>query len=266
MQTFAVPWRSCIPMQWLVEWAREQDNGNPRSTDDLDETQFADIIGGIAESHHLDRCVDAAFVGTEEAKAEKSASKGPIDGIDDPRDESKPDDTRAFDDEQDLLDRIPLPGNPVTEQQRKMKWLSLPQRARIAVRRPHRNFRHLPKNALVQLLRAARVPKEFIEAAKVHRCDVCVSTKPPTPLKKVAPPKPYVFNHEVGVDVVEVKDAAGTFYDILNIVDYGTTMQQAGIVRVGDNNGVPSSANCLDFFHRAQRMGSTIRLAKVLCS
>jgi hypothetical protein len=100
----------------------------------------------------------------------------------------------------------------------------------------------------VQLLRAARVPKEFIEAAKVHRCDV--STKPPTPLKKVAPPKPYVFNHEVGVDVVEVKDAAGTFYDILNIVDYGTTMQQAGIVRVGDNNGVPSSANCLDFFHR----------------
>ena len=108
----------------------------------------------------------------------------------------------------------------------------------------------MPTNALVQLLRAARVPKEFIDAAKVHKCDVCTATKPPTPLKKVAPPKPFVFNHEVGVDVVEVKDAAGTFYDILNIVDYGTTMQQAGTVRVGENNGVPSSANCLDFFHR----------------
>ena len=39
-------------------------------------------------------------------------------------------------------------------------------------------------------------------------------------------------------------------YDIFNIADYGTTMQQAGIVRVGEHNSVPSSANCLDFFHR----------------
>ena len=64
------------------------------------------------------------------------------------------------------------------------------------------------------MLRASRVPKEYIEAAKVHKCDVCVATKPPTPLKKVSPPKPYVFNHEVGADVVKVKDVVGTFYDI----------------------------------------------------
>ena len=82
------------------------------------------------------------------------------------------------------------------------------------------------------------------------KCDVRTATKPPTPLKKVAPPKPYVFNHEVGVDAVEVKDAAEMFYDILNIIDYGTTMQQAGIVRAGEHNGVPSSANCLDFCYR----------------
>ena len=174
----------------LLEWARERDNGNPRCTDDLEDTQVADITGGIAESHHLGRCVDAAFVGTEEAKAE---SKGSIHGIGNFQDEVVPDDTEAFDDEQDLLDKTLLPGSPVSEQQRKQKWLSLPRRARIAVRRLHRNFRHLPKNALVQLLRASRVPKEFIEATKVNKFDVCTATKPPIPLKKVAPPKPYGF-------------------------------------------------------------------------
>ena len=132
----------------------------------------------------------------------------------------------------------------------KPNGLALPRRARIAIRRLHRNFRHLPRNALLQMLRAARVPKEYIDAAKVHKCDVCTATKPPAPLKKVSPPKPYTFNHEVGVDVFEIKDTAGTFYDILNIVDYGTTMQQAGIVRVGENNGVPSSSSCLEYFHK----------------
>ena len=114
--------------------------------------------------------------------------------------------------EQYLLERIPLPGDPTGERDRKAKWLALPRRARIAIRRLHRNFRHLPRNALLQMLRAARVPKEYIDAAKVHKCDVCTATKPPAPLKKVSPPKPYTFNHEVGVDVLEIKDAAGTFY------------------------------------------------------
>ena len=98
------------------------------------------------------------------------------------------------------------------------------------------------------MLRAAKVPKHYIDAAKQHRCDVCVQNKPPTQTHKVGRPKPYVFNHEVGVDVFEVKDIAGTFYDILNVICYGTTLQQAGIVREGETNGVPSSSNCLDWF------------------
>ena len=221
----------------LLEWSRRRENGNPRCVEDLDEVQFADIIGSIAESHHLDRVVDTAFVGTEEADAERV----PIDAIDEEKDRAMQDNTEAYDDEQDLLERIPLPGDPTAEQDRKAKWLALPRRARIAIRRLHRNFRHLPRNALLQMLKAARAPKEYIDAAKAHKCDVCTATKPPAPLKKVSPPKPYTFNHEVGVDVFEIKDAAGTFYDILNIVDYGTTMQQAGIVRVGEHSGVPVS-------------------------
>jgi hypothetical protein len=228
----------------LTEWARERDNGNPRCTEDLNEAEFADVLAGLAETHHLDKCVDAAFAGTEEAAAEAI----PIDGIFGREDEATGDPVDDVDAEQDMLDQIPLPGNPITEQQRKKAWLALPRRARITIRRLHRNFKHLPKNALVQMLRAAKVPKVYIDAAKAHKCDVCVSTKPPPRSAKTSTPKPYVFNHEVGVDVLEIKDAAGTYYDILNVVDYGTTFQQAFIVRRAETNGVPSSSSCLENF------------------
>ena len=46
-----------------------------------------------------------------------------------------------------------------------------------------------------------------------------------------------MFNHEVGIDVLEVKDAAGRYFDILNA---------AGGHR--ETNGVPSSSICLDAF------------------
>ena len=80
----------------LLDWAREKDNGNPWCTEALEDTRFANVIGGIAESHHLGRCLDAVFVGTEEAEGE---GREPIDRIDDPRDEVAPDDTEAFDDD-----------------------------------------------------------------------------------------------------------------------------------------------------------------------
>ena len=66
---------------------------------------------------------------------------------------------------------------PVNEQKRKQLWMSLPRRAKIAIRKLHRNFRHLPKQALAQMLRASKAPKCFIDAAKAHRCDVCAATE-----------------------------------------------------------------------------------------
>ena len=65
---------------------------------------------------------DLAFQCSDKLMAESSMFKGPIDGIEGSRDEVVPDDTEAFDDEQDLPDKIPLPGNPVSEQQRRQKW------------------------------------------------------------------------------------------------------------------------------------------------
>lgn len=230
----------------LVGWAKARENGDPRCTDDLEEVQFADVLAGLAETHHIDKCVDAALTGTEEAAAE--AEPRIIDAAFGKEDEGLADPADLLDDKQDLLEKLPLPGNPISEQTRKKLWLSLLRRARIVIRRLHRNFRHLPKNALVQMLRAAKVPKVFIEAAKTHRCDVCEATKPPPRSSKVARPKPYTFNHEVGIDVLEVKDNAGTFFDLFNVVDYGTTFEQASIVRAADIKGTPSSSSCLDAF------------------
>ena len=230
----------------LTEWAKSRDNGNPRCTDDLTEVPFADVLAGLAESHHLDKCVDAAFAGTEEAAAE--AEPKIIDAVYGHEDEGSADPADLHDEEQELLEKIPLPGNPTNEQQRKKLWLALPRRARIVIRRLHRNFKHLPKNALVQMLRAAKVPTEYIQAAKAHRCDICDATKPPPRSNKVSKPKPYTFNHEIGVDVLEIRDTEGTFFDILNVVDYGTTFQQAFIVREADINGTPSSSSCLNEF------------------
>ena len=141
-----------------------------------------------------------------------------------------------------------LPGFPENEKQRRKLWLNIPRRARIAIRRLHRNFRRLPKNALVQMLRAAKAPNIYIDAAKAFRCDACAANQPKPQTHKVSRPHRYIFGHEVGIDVFEIRDAAGKYYDILNAVDMGTTFDQAWIVRVGDTHGSPSSGACLKAF------------------
>ena len=143
-----------------------------------------------------------------------------MDSIESPVDirDPDPDILDLVDKENDLLDQLPLPGNPTGEQQRKAKWLALPRRARLAVRRLHRHFSHLPKNALVQLLRSANAPKEYVDAARSYRCPPCEQTRPQPPTRKVAPPRPYTFNHEVGVDVITVRDTVGKYFDIIALI------------------------------------------------
>ena len=67
--------------------------------------------------------------------------------------------------EADLLKQIPLLGHPESEKERLASWLRLSRRAPVAIRRLHRNLRHRPKEALVQMLRAARAPQDYIYAS-----------------------------------------------------------------------------------------------------
>jgi hypothetical protein len=164
----------------LVEWAKKSDDGDcPRSVEDLQEPQSVEVLAGLAEMHHIDRCVDATFAGTEEAAAEP---EHPIlDGVYSPEDEANPDAAEAHDAEQELLEQIPLPGNPESEQARKRAWLALPRRARITIRRLHRNFRHLPKNALVQ--GGGVTTATLLTTAAARACAASAGTSELTPLR-----------------------------------------------------------------------------------
>ena len=117
----------------LEGWAQEKDGGVPRCVEDLGKDHFADCLAGIAEAHRIEKCVDAAFVGTDEAKEE---GDGQIDGIFGPEDEAiLLDKEEDYDDEEELLEAMPLPGNPQGEVERKAKWRLLPRAARMALRR-----------------------------------------------------------------------------------------------------------------------------------
>ena len=144
--------------------------------------------------------------------------------------------------EADLLEQIPRLGHPESDKERLASWL------RVAIRRFHRNLRHLAREALVQMLRAARAPQDCANAAKTYRCQGCDNTKPRSQTHKVSPPRPYAFNHEVGVDVFEIVDSVGMRFSILNAVCMGTTYHQAWIVRVSETLGSPSPHACLRAF------------------
>ena len=49
----------------------------------------------------------------------------------------------------------------------------------------------------------------------------------------MALPKDYVFGRNLGIDVLEVKDAVDEPYLCLNILDLGTTFQQVVLLRQG---------------------------------
>ena len=136
------------------------------------------------------------------------------------------------DGEADVLEQTLLPGHPESEKEHLASWLRLPRRARVAIRRLHRNLRYLPQEALVPMLRAARAPQDHLSAAKTFRCQGCDNAKPKPQSHKVPPPRPYAFNHEVRVDVFEIVDSVGMRFSILNAVCMGTTYDQVWIVRV----------------------------------
>ncbi len=145
-----------------------------------------------------------------------------------------------------MLDAMPLPGTPKDEAERRRLWLLIPLRARAAIRRMHRQFGHPAVSVLCQILRAARAPLDYIKAARHMKCEGCEENKQKPQSAKVALPKDYVFNREIGVDVLEIKDSSGHRYSCLNVIDMGTTFQQ--VIVVVDGGGMPTSQQCVDAF------------------
>ena len=150
--------------------------------------------------------------------------------------------------EQLILEQLSFPGTPASEEERRAAWRSLPQRTRVAIRRLHRAFGHLPGKVLEQVLRQSKASKEFILAARLHRCKACLDTAPvprhhPVSGESVFPKE---FNHTLGIDCMEVKDVDGTRYTAVNMVDMGTSFQQVALIKSGGGN--PSARQCLQVF------------------
>ena len=137
--------------------------------------------------------------------------------------------------EQTLLDTVYVPGLPQQGVECCAAWRKLPQRVRVAVRRLHRQFGHCPRDVMIKLLRAARVNRSYIEAVRLHRCNTCEDNTNRPRSHKISLPYEYRFNACLGVDLLEVSDAAGARYTVLNMVDMGTTFQQLHVIREGKN-------------------------------
>ena len=68
----------------------------------------------------------------------------------------------------------------------------------------------------------------------------------PKQTQKVSPPKPYVFNDRVGIDVDYIMDYDGKTVMMMNIVDLGTGFEIQCPLRLG--HGTPKSIECLDAY------------------
>ena len=167
----------------------------------------------------------------------------PFDALWDSEDRAQANPVEKLISEETLIDEVEIRGLPQDEAERRRQWRKLPARVRIAVRRLHRQFGHVPRQAMIHLLRAARVCSEFIDAVKLHRCLTCEETSHKRPTHKTALPRNYSFNHSLGIDVFEVVDMSGSKFQVLNMVDLGATFQLCEVVRSG--GGQPSSSECL---------------------
>jgi len=188
------------------------------------------------------------LVGYEAYPAEMRAEEMPDGSMDAPDGDDvggAPDiDPQAEDLAEERLRELHTDGLPVDEQAAKTKWLTYPLHVRAAIRRLHRMTGHSTHRAMERILRGARAAPSMIEAVASFRCEGCRQVSHPRPMRAVKPPGNYEFNAELGIDVLEVRDADGVRYSVMSVLCQGTLYHAAAIVR--DGGGTPSSQKCLN--------------------
>ena len=181
-----------------MDWGRNREwSFTPFTVLDVGSPSYCDARLPVFVEVMADRVACVAF--PAEAAAEMRDERGST--LDDPGNDTMPvpqdeDLSKAVDREKDLLDAMPLPGTPVDEAERRRSWMTLPLRVRTAIRRMHPQFGQPSSTVLVQILRTARAPPEYIQACRHFRCDACEDNKPKHQATKVALPKDYVFVRE----------------------------------------------------------------------
>ena len=137
---------------------------------------LTDVGCQLALERQLDKqtCIEHAFPAEDEA--ERIEELGTLDMPEEAEDqiersteqEARPHEVETmFDQEGEMFDEIPLPNLPKSEHERREQWLKLPRATRIAVRKLHRQFGHIPNRVLIQILKASNTKADFIQAASV---------------------------------------------------------------------------------------------------
>ena len=239
-------------IEMLREWASRKDRYHaPMSS--ADALTDAGFQLALEDQLNNQTCIEYAFPAEDEA--ERIEEIGTLDMPEEVEDqverpierEARPHEVETmFDQEGEMLDEIPLPNLPRSEHERREQWLKLPRATRIAVRKLHRQFGHIPNRVLIQILRASNAKADFIQAARTLRCEGCDAVHPKPQTQKVALPRSLSFNDSVGVDIFEVKDANGERYSVFSMVDQGTCFHQATVVKVGGSQA--TSRECLKIF------------------
>ena len=196
----------------LAESVMKWSNGEhmyepPKCIDDLQDADEAKGLVDVISDAHETSLANTAFAGEMEAEIQDEKESRPFDEIVDDEDIGN-DTAELLVQEREMMEEMPLPGRSQDERERKAEWLKLPRPARAAIRRLHNQFGHKPKEPLIEILKAAKCPEEYIRAAKYFRCTDCdLNAKLPKQTQKAAMPQPYVFNKTVGVDVNYLTDA-----------------------------------------------------------
>ena len=213
----------------------------PRSFDDVLSGDIMEWLSVYARDQATMALVASAFPGSIE---EESVPLEAFDTVEGEQDRAMMDVTEDTIQQETELDEVDIPNLPIKEAERRAGWKSLPQKVRIAIRRLHRQFGHVPQKVLLNLLRSARVSKQYIDAVKYFRCVECEENAPRRTGHKTSLPNRYEFNYALGIDVLEILDADGAKYQVLNMICLGTCFQLAEVVRAGP--GQPTSARCLE--------------------
>ncbi len=146
---------------------------------------------------------------------------------------------------QDGLDRE---ADPEEEKLRQKEWHKLSREERVGIRRLHHMTSHSARPQMQRMLKYAGAQPHIVRGVKHFRCASCEKTMPAKKAPVVRSPNQYVFGEDVGVDVLELRDAAGTRYHIFHVVCMGTTYHTAECI--GEAKGVPSSMVCQRSFNR----------------
>ena len=139
----------------VESWSWKGDRHHaPRCLADIHESDFGDIVAKAHSEAEIEWLTKAMFpiACVAEDLLEAEDKKDYIDDAsDDPATQLPEGVEEMLLKEEEILEQIPMPGVPGHEETRRKVWLDLPRRARVAIRKMHQEWGHMPKTVMINI-------------------------------------------------------------------------------------------------------------------